>query len=332
MMHDAWIIYSQDPSMSLAQLKKQEWQWTVSPSEELVSWIQKYNVAWTIDGEKDFPYKALCIKSKPYMLYYLGNIDLLNQPILGIVWPRNHSEYARLVLDKLFSLAGNHSLVTISGLAIGVDQLCHRMSMEHNIPTIAVLGGGLRRFLRSWDRALIQQIVDKGWLVISECKLDQQPQVYTFPQRNRIIAWLSDVVFLPEAGPKSGSLITADFALAMGKPVYGVPNTIFSSTSAGVNHLIASWAIHAVTDIQIFLDTFFPRHTSSRHSILPKQDLSPSEQTLVSFLWENTTCSLNDFFRAGSFSSQELISLLTLLEMKHCIYQTSPGVYKIMNN
>ena len=71
--------------------------------------------------------------------------------------------------------------------------------------------------------------------MISEFKLDQEPAQYTFPQRNRIIAGLSDVLFLPEAGKESGSLITVDFALQMQKPVYGVPNFIFSDKSAGLH-------------------------------------------------------------------------------------------------
>lgn len=240
-----------------------------------------------------------------------------------------HSSYATDVLTRLFALAPGYRFATISWLAPGVDQLCHRLSLQKWIPTIAVLGWWLKWFLSWSDRELIQQIVASGGLVISEFKLDQQPQHYTFPQRNRIIAWLADVIFLPEAGAKSGSLITANFALDMKKPLYGAPNNIFSITSAGVNQLIASWAAHAVTDIQQFLDSCFVRQDSIQ-AVKNLPDLSAHEQLLISFLSEKNICSLTDFLRLDSFSSQEIISLLTLLEMKNYVVQDSPGMYKIV--
>jgi DNA processing protein len=112
--------------------------------------------------------------------------------------------------------------------------MTHEMSMKAGIPTIAILGGGLKRFLESKSREIIQKIIDHGGLVISEFKLNKEPERYTFPQRNRIVAGLADMIFLPEAGEKSGSLITVDFARQMHKDVYGAPNTIFSPLSKGL--------------------------------------------------------------------------------------------------
>ena len=298
---------------------------------ELQTWTQEQGVQRTIEGEVDFHYKLLLIKSKPHIIYYMGNLELLNQPILWIVGPRMHSSYATEVLKKLFTLAPGYAFVTISWLAPWVDQLCHKMSLEKGIPTIAVLGWWFKHFLSWADCKLIHEIVASGGLVISEFRLHQQPQTYTFPQRNRIIAGLSDVVFLPEAGSNSGSLITANFALDMHKPVYWVPNTIFASTSTGVNQLISLWLVQPVVDIQQFLETCFPKKNVEQ-VVQTLPDLSPDEQLLISFLSEKTICNLTDFLGLGSFSSQEIISMLTLLEMKRYIVQDSPGAYKIMNN
>lgn len=330
MEHRKWIVYSWEEVMPIAEIMALE----NVPSDtfsDLHAWTQEQGVQWTIEGELDFHYKLLLIKSHPHIIYYIGDLSLLDQPILWIVWPRSHSSYATDVLTKLFTLAPSYQFVTISWLAPGVDQLCHRLSLQKWIPTIAVLGWWLKWFLSWSDRDLIQQIVASGGLVISEFKLNQQPQHYTFPQRNRIIAWLSDIVFLPEAGAKSGSLITAQFAMDMHKPLYWAPNNIFSITSAGINHLIASWAAHAVTDIQQFLDGCFVRQDAIQAGKnLP--DLSADEQLLFSFLSEKHICSLGDFLSFGSFSSQQIISLLTLLEMKSYVVQESPGVYRLMNN
>lgn len=88
-------------------------------------------------------------------------------------------------------------------MADGVDQLCHHLSMAHGIPTIAIMPGGLHRHFSRSDRHLLEQIVESGGLVMSETEVDFHPEYYSYPQRNRIIAGLSECVFLPEASRKS---------------------------------------------------------------------------------------------------------------------------------
>jgi len=327
MMDDMkWILYSGDESITLSKLMTIE---NIQPDifPDLQSWLQRQWIHRVMEWEQDFHYKLSLIPSKPRLIYYMGDITVLDQPILGIVWPRQHSSYATDVLSKLFSLAPGYAFVTISGLAPGVDQWVHTLSLQKWIPTIAVLGAWFHHFLSRKERHLIQQIVSQGGLVISEFKIYQWPQSYTFPQRNRIIAWLSDKLLLPEAGEHSGSLITAQFALDMGKAVYGVPNNIFSSTSQGINQLIASWLAHAVTDMQAFLDLSF---TPQNHkpSVCDMPDLSTDEQLLIASWWDRQTCTLMDFVHTASFSSSQIISLLTLLEIKWYVCQDSPGTYK----
>jgi DNA processing protein len=113
------------------------------------------------------------------------------------------SSYAQEVLEKLFSHLAQYRIATVSGMATGVDSLCHKLSIRHQIPTVAVLGGGLGYFLKSNKRAKLDAIVGAGGLVLSEYHWDQSPTVWTYPHRNRLIAILSDVLFVPEAGEKS---------------------------------------------------------------------------------------------------------------------------------
>lgn len=98
------------------------------------------------------------------------------------------SPYADQVLQSLFAEMKGLDMVTVSGLARGVDQKCHQLSLKHTIPTIAVLGGGMRTYLKKNDKRLIHEIVEAGGLVISEFKLDFVPTTWSFPQRNRLIA------------------------------------------------------------------------------------------------------------------------------------------------
>lgn len=131
--------------------------------------------------------------------------------------------------------------------------------MDNAIPTVAILGGGLRYFLRSRRRAFIQDVLEHDGLIISEFKLDMVPTHYTFPQRNRIIAGLSDLLFLPEAGKNSGSLITVDFALSMNKDVYGAPARLTDHHSNGLLHYMQQGLVKPVVEIEEMLDQYFGR-------------------------------------------------------------------------
>ncbi len=323
-----WLIYSSQDALSLSQvlIDTHQERWVDS---ELIHWVEENNVKRVVSDQPDFPYKCTLIKQHPRILYYMGDISLLERPILAIVGPRSHSAYAVLLLEDLFSIADRYECCTISWLAIGVDQMCHRMSIKKGIPTIAVLWWGIRRYLNSWDRGLIQDIVAHGGLVLSEYRLHQQPTHYTFPQRNRIIAWLSDCVFLPEAGEKSGSLITATYALEMKKIVYWAPNNIFVATSTWVNQLISSWKIYALTDIKTIFSTFPTKNKSKNTIITSALPLSKQEQEIVSIIWKTHPCTITDILAMSSNSVQETISFLTLLEMKKYIYQETPDTYSI---
>jgi DNA processing protein len=120
-----------------------------------------------------------------------------------------------------------------------------------------------------------------------------KPEHYTYPQRNRIIAGLSDVLFLPEAGINSGSLITANFALEMSKPVYGVPNSITAEKSKGLHELMAQGKIKMVLDMEQFLDSYFTK--KEKHSSSPiKEDLSQQEKKLLEAIADHETSQLAD--------------------------------------
>lgn len=133
-------------------------------------------------------------------------------------------------MSELVGRLSYYDVVTVSGLADGIDMLAHTESIKQGVPTIAVLGGGLHHFLKT-KQSIIDDIISYGGLVISEFKLLSKPSAFTFPQRNRIIAGLSDLLFLPEGSISSGSLITVDFALSAHKPVFATPNQIRSTSS-----------------------------------------------------------------------------------------------------
>lgn len=173
----------------------------------------------------------------PIVLYYKGNIELLDKLAIAIVGARKVTRYGKDVTEKFARELSLNGFCIISGLARGVDTVAHTECLLNEGDTIAVLGSGLDVIYPKENKDLFKEIESKG-LILSEYPLGTEPFSYNFPQRNRIISGLSDGVLVTEAGQKSGSIITANLALDMGKELYAVPGSIFSEQSQGTNDLI----------------------------------------------------------------------------------------------
>jgi DNA processing protein len=317
------LRYSLDQKIS--EIK--EWKSFDIETKNLEDRMQTNNVQSIVQENPDFHYKFDLIKNPPYIIYYMGNISLLNRNILWIVWPRKKTIYADHIIQVLLKKASHYQLSTISGMALGVDQLCHTLSIKNDIPTIAVLGWWMRRFLKSWDRHLIQKIVENGWLILSEFKIDFQPTFYSFPQRNRIIAGLCDTLFLPQAWKKSWSLITVDFALEKNKPVFAVADNFFSPESQWVHQYISDKKINMLTNIDTYLSQYFsPQLWIS--SVNPDITLSENEKIIFNMISKNSPITLQKICTLSNMYYQQVLSTITLLEIKSLIYQSSPWIYQ----
>ncbi|KRL04370.1 DNA processing protein [Liquorilactobacillus oeni DSM 19972] len=208
--------------------------------------------------DKEYPPQLREIYDPPNVLFCRGDLGLLNKPlILAIVGARQNSNYAQTVLRVLLPEVISSGIVTLSGLANGVDSLCHRQTIFNGGKTIAVIGSGLDVFYPKQNRELQQQIARSG-LLLSEYGLGVQPRKYHFPARNRIIAGLAQTTLVVEAKHHSGSLITANLALQENRNVLAVPGPITSTLSVGTNELILAGAkpvLKAQDIIEEFLNT-----------------------------------------------------------------------------
>ncbi len=200
---------------------------------------QKVKVLTILDGA--YPQRLKEIYLPPIVLFYRGNLSLLNQRAVAIVGSRDHSKYAKDCICELIPVLVNDNIVVISGLARGVDTLAHEETLKVNGNTIAVIGSGLDVVYPPENGKLYDVIAKKG-LILSEYPLQSRPLKFHFPYRNRIIAGLSHGVCVIEAKEKSGSLITANLALSENREVFAVPGSIFSIHSKGTNSLIEAGA------------------------------------------------------------------------------------------
>ena len=196
----------------------------------------------TYDSE-NYPKRLCRLVNPPYVLYVRGNYDF-NKPSvnMGVVGTRRFTEYGMIVTSKLCGELARNGFTLISGMARGIDSLSAIAALRSGAETIAVLGCGIDIVYPSENEDLRNHIVEHG-AIISEYPPMTEPFSSNFPERNRIIATLSDGLLVTEAPRKSGSLITAKCAHDMGITVFSVPGNIFEPNSVGTNKLIKAGAI-----------------------------------------------------------------------------------------
>ena len=194
--------------------------------------------------DNNYPKYLKNIYNPPPLFYYRGTLNIDWDNSLAVVGARKFSDYGKNIVDKLIPGVSVQGIAIISGLALGIDSLSHRSALKSKGKTVAVLGSGLDKasIYPYSNKYLALEIIASGGLIISEFPLGTKPLAYHFPQRNRIVAGLTPVTLVVEAGIKSGSLITAKSALEEGREVCSIPGDIFCDNLAGNNFLLQNGA------------------------------------------------------------------------------------------
>ncbi len=189
--------------------------------------------------KKDFPKLLLEINDPPKSLRIAGELPK-SEKYLCVVGSRKYSEYGKAVCEKLIEGLRGYPITIVSGLAIGMDTIAHRAALKAGLPTIGVPGSGLgeKALYPRTNRMLAEEIVERGGALLSEFADDFKPHLYSFPQRNRIMAGMCHATLIIEAELKSGTLITSKYAIEYNRDVFTVPNSIFSKTSEGPHMLL----------------------------------------------------------------------------------------------
>lgn len=237
-------------------------------SEEEIQWLIKERKNWDAQEQwerfqksgicfvpyvcETYPERLKNIYQPPYALYVKGEMPDSSKTV-GIVGARMCSEYGRSIAQMLGKKLAERQVQVISGMALGIDSAAHAGALSTKGRTFAVLGCGCDICYPRNSAHIYQNIPENAGGIISEYLPGTEPKPYRFPERNRIISALSDVIIVVEAREKSGSLITADFALEQGKDIFAVPGRFDDALSKGCNHLISQGA-GILYDVDDFLE------------------------------------------------------------------------------
>lgn len=261
----------------------------------------------------------------PPVLTVYGNLCLLNQPAVAIVGTRDASangyRFAYHIAQALSS-----DFIVVSGLARGIDTAAHQGALK-NGTTIAVTACGIDQIYPPENQTLYQDIRERG-IIITEMPFGTPPRSQNFPKRNRIIAGLSLGTVVIEAHLKSGSLITAQYALDQQKDVFAVPGSPLDARCRGTNHLLKEGA-HCVTEVQDITDilnrsSFYPtsaNNSSPSPPLCPAMPLSPTippsveDHARVFQALSASPTDINDIISQTDLTASHILTILLELEL-----------------
>ena len=214
--------------------------------ERLDDYIEKMNqekINILTIQDKEYPRILRQIYDYPITLYIKGNNDILNNTNIAIIGCRDCTEYGKKAAEYFSYNLAKENVTIVSGLARGIDGYSHIGALKAKGKTIAVLGNGLDIVYPKQNEIIYQKIIEENGAIVSEYPLGTKPEKNNFPERNRIISGISKGVLIIEAKERSGTIVTADFALEQGRDVYVVPGNINSPNSVGTNRLIKEGAM-----------------------------------------------------------------------------------------
>ena len=202
-----------------------------------LAFIEKHQIKVLFYADEAYPRRLRNCYDAPLVLYYKGTADLNHHRIISIVGTRNATAYGKQLCKSLLAVLKPYDVLILSGLAHGIDSAAHKECLNHEIPTVGVLGHGLDRIYPTANRELSRKMVLHGGL-LTEFLPGTNPDRENFPKRNRIIAGIADVTVVVEASLKGGALITAELANSYHKDVYAFPGRVNDEFSEGCNFLI----------------------------------------------------------------------------------------------
>jgi DNA processing protein len=281
--------------------------------------------------DKDYPKNLSKIYYPPSILYLHGEIRASDELALAIVGTRAADRYGRLVTERLASELASMGITIVSGMARGIDSVAHAAALKSGGRTIAVLGSGLDVIYPPENKNLYNQISENG-AVISEFPLGSEPDAVNFPKRNRIISGLSLGVVVIQASEKSGSLITASFALEQNRDVFAVPGNIGPKLSRGTNGLIKRGAklVDSIEDILGEIDAF--RRLKQMESPVDTghilERLNEDEKRVLSALG-NEPIHIDDIITQSGFEPHRVLSTLLSLELEGLVTQLPGKMFQL---
>jgi len=299
-------------------------------AEQEVNRMEKLGIQALYYLDDNYPQRLKHNDDAPIILFYKGNADLNPARTVGIVGTRKATVFGKAFTEELVEGLASYGVTVMSGLAYGIDITAHQKCVEVGIPTIGVLGHGLKKIYPIAHQKTAQRMVEQGGL-LTEYIFDQDPDREHFPMRNRIIAGMSDALIVVETAAKGGSMITANLAFQYNKDVFAVPGRIKDPMSIGCNRLIKSHRAALMESVKDLAYVMRWEEIDQQKQVQTQLfvELSPEETQVVEMLRTKERLSIDHLSRATQQTNSTMASILLSLEFKGLV-KTLPGKHYVL--
>lgn len=300
---------------------------------EFIDKLDSLSITAVTRSSESYPQLLAHIYDPPIVLYVKGRLKSNIQRPISIIGSRKPSRYGLDMAEVFAQKLAERGFCVVSGMAIGCDSAAAKgalKAMGNDYPTIAVLGSGVNVVYPPTGKQLYDEIISRG-AVISEFLPNSTPTAFSFPQRNRIISGLSKGVLVIEAGEKSGTMITVDFAQEQGRDVFAIPGRLTDRMSMGTNSLIKSGYAKPVFDIEDILYEYGMPIEDTPPSIIAQvntAELHPIQQQVYEILLRGER-NVDELCDETHISMSELNTYLTEMELSGIIKQLSYRLYSV---
>lgn len=282
---------------------------------------------------ESFPLRLAECDDAPILLYALGERNHLNdRHIISIVGTRHATRYGIDFIKELLEefAVKRPDIVTVSGLAYGIDVAAHRQSIARNIPTVGVLAHGLSSIYPAAHRNIAARMVKSNGMLITDYRHDAVIAKQNFVARNRIVAGLADCTLVVESAEKGGAMITAGIAQGYNRDVFALPGKTCDTYSKGCNRLISrnqAALIQSADDILTLMNWKSEKGKTKEKKLFP--ELSPDERNILDFLTKEGEGFINRIAVETSIPMHRLMGLLVDMEFKGLIANQPGGLYRL---
>ena len=315
---------------------------TMSKVHQELEKVERSDASLIVYSDEDFPPLLKEISCCPPALYVRGDKSLLNFPQVAIVGSRNPSAVGRQTAENFSADLAASGFSITSGLALGIDTAAHKGALKAEGKTLAVIGTGIDKVYPARNARLFDKIIESGGALVTEFPMGTAALAHNFPRRNRTISGLSCGTLVVEAALKSGSLITARYALEQNREVFAIPGSIHSPLSRGCNSLIKSGAklVERTQDVVDELSNMIAlqwenleltgQNSNAAKTNLPQNDLTAVEAKIYEQIGFDYICS-DEIVNRVDLPIGEVMAQLMSLELKGRIALEAPGYIRTVD-
>jgi DNA processing protein len=299
-------------------------------AEREIAIAKRHNIQLLTYSDEAYPRRLKECYDAPAVLYYRGNADLNSSRVVSIVGSRKATHYGKALCDELVEALAAYNVIVISGLAYGIDSFAHQASVRHGIPTVGILGHGLNQIYPASNRGLAKDMLENGGL-LTEFPFNSKLERQNFPQRNRIIAGMTDVVIVVEAAIQGGALITAEVANIYNRDVCAFPGNVNQEYSAGCNFLIKSHRAHLISrakDLEYLMNWEEVETNPKPIQIQMELSLSSAEKKVHELIKQHQSLSIDEISTKLNLVQSKLTITLLELEMQGLIIALPGKVFR----